>query len=215
MRMTNLAVRPQSTTPLAPSSCWRRHACALPSDAQAVITPGQPAVTTAGRAETMGWMLTFAPRTPSAPEPLMGWNGGTDTVQQVRMRFPSAEAAMRYCERQGIAYELLGVGAGPVAAERYSPANDAAALDERRRLSPAAVYSSPEAVLEDDSLSSQAKREVLQRWAWDEYLLELEAAEGPVGDHVSRLAEVRAALTRLDGAPAEADAYRWEPAAAA
>ena len=32
----------------------------------------------------------------------MGWTGGTDTLSQVELEFPSAEAAVRYAKRQGL-----------------------------------------------------------------------------------------------------------------
>ncbi|WP_238258064.1 hypothetical protein [Methylobacterium gnaphalii] len=44
---------------------------------------------------------------------------------------------------------------------------------------------------------SGCKREILRRWAWDEYLKELAAAEGMSEGEPSRLDEVKAALLRL------------------
>ena len=43
-------------------------------------------------------------------------------------------------------------------------------------------------------LTIDCKREILQRWAWDEYLLDLANAEGMPEGEPSRLDEVKAAL---------------------
>lgn len=210
----------------------RRHASALPSDAVAVIRPNEPSAMSSGRASARGWTLSFRPRSAAAVEPLMGWTETSDTLQQVRLSFPTAEAAIRYCRRQGLPFEVqggageaaYGAGQGAVRAPRAS-ANDRGSrrtepereLAEQLYLAPDAVYQTPEAVLDDPSLSREQKRDLLRRWAWDEYLLEVEAGEAPVSEHVSRLAEVRAALARLDAADAgeRADIYRWEPPMAA
>lgn len=36
----------------------------------------------------------------------MGWTGSTDTLTQVRLRFPTREAAIGYAERQGLPYKV-------------------------------------------------------------------------------------------------------------
>jgi len=52
------------------------------------------------------WLLEFAPAEPYFSDSLMGWNGMTDMAQEIKLKFPSKEAAVTYAERQGIAYEL-------------------------------------------------------------------------------------------------------------
>ncbi len=210
----------------------RRHASALPDDAVAVIRPNEPSAMSSGRAAAKGWTLSFKPRSAPRIEPLMGWTETTDTLQQVRLPFPTAEAAIRYCQRQGLAFEVQGgAGAAPYGEARGAvrpirPDNEnhpqppaermSAAEADRLYLRPDAVYVSPDAVLADETLTPDQKRAVLRSWEWDEYLLEVEAGEAPVREHVSRLAEVRSALARLDAHDdAEADCYRWEPQVAA
>lgn len=39
----------------------------------------------------------------------MGWTGGTDTLSQVELDFPSAEAAIAYAKRQGINFVVQGL----------------------------------------------------------------------------------------------------------
>ena len=55
-----------------------------------------------GQAKTRNWVLEFAPEAPKRIDPLMGWTGSGDMRGQVRMTFPSLEAAIDYAERHGI-----------------------------------------------------------------------------------------------------------------
>jgi hypothetical protein len=49
------------------------------------------------------WVLEFERRSPSLPDPLMGWSSSADTLAQVRLEFPSREAAIVYAHQNGIA----------------------------------------------------------------------------------------------------------------
>lgn len=60
-----------------------------------------------GRANTDCWVLEFEPAEAKRPDPLMGWAGSGDTREQVKLRFPSADAARAYAEKQDIAYNLI------------------------------------------------------------------------------------------------------------
>ena len=55
-----------------------------------------------GRAHTHRWMLEFEPAEAKRADPLMGWAGSGDTREQVKLGFPTAEAAQAYAARQGI-----------------------------------------------------------------------------------------------------------------
>ena len=59
-----------------------------------------------GLAKTKDWALDFEQEEPRTVEPLMGWTSSGDMRQQVQLRFPSKEAAIAYCERHGIAYQV-------------------------------------------------------------------------------------------------------------
>ena len=69
-----------------------------------------------GTAKTREWVLDYEPEKPREIEPLMGWTSSGDMRSQVRLRFDSAEEAVAYCERHGIAYQLFE--AKPAAARR-------------------------------------------------------------------------------------------------
>ncbi len=60
-----------------------------------------------GAAKTKEWLLDFEPEQPREIEPLMGWTSSADMRQQVRLRFDTAEEAVAYCERHGIAYQVF------------------------------------------------------------------------------------------------------------
>lgn len=53
------------------------------------------------------WILEFTPETPLFVENLMGWVGSPDTIRQIRLGFPTREAAEAYARREGIAYALV------------------------------------------------------------------------------------------------------------
>ena len=60
-----------------------------------------------GAAKTKEWVLDYEPEQPRLIEPLMGWTSSGDMRQQVQLRFDTAEEAIAYCERHGIAYQLF------------------------------------------------------------------------------------------------------------
>ena len=59
-----------------------------------------------GKARTSQWVLEFDPAEAKRPDPLMGWAGSGDTRQQLRLTFPSMEAAKAYAEREYISYHV-------------------------------------------------------------------------------------------------------------
>jgi hypothetical protein len=65
---------------------------------------------------------------------------------------------------------------------------------DRALLSPAFAFGSPHDVVRHPLLTIDCKREILQRWAWDEYLLDLASTEGMPEGEPSRLDSVKAAL---------------------
>ena len=68
--------------------------------------------TQSGKANAGRWLLEFERQQPLRPDPLTGWNGSGDTNPQVRMHFPTSEAAIAYCDKLGLKYHI--VPAAPV-----------------------------------------------------------------------------------------------------
>jgi hypothetical protein len=60
-----------------------------------------------GKARTDVWQLEFEPAEAKSPDPLTGWAGSGDVREQVRLSFPTQEAAIAYCEAQGHDYAIV------------------------------------------------------------------------------------------------------------
>jgi hypothetical protein len=69
---------------------------------------------------------------------------------------------------------------------------------DRALVTPASVFASPLDVVRHPRLTIDCKREILWRWAWDEYLLDLALADGMPEGEPPRLPEVKAALRLLN-----------------
>ncbi len=60
-----------------------------------------------GRARTKSWVLEFEPASPRKPDPLMGWSSSSDMRQQIELEFDTAEEAVAYAGKHGIAYQVF------------------------------------------------------------------------------------------------------------
>jgi hypothetical protein len=60
-----------------------------------------------GRAGTDQWVLEYEPSEAKRPDPLTGWAGSGDTRGQVRLSFPSLEAARAYAARNGLVAHVV------------------------------------------------------------------------------------------------------------
>jgi len=69
---------------------------------------------------------------------------------------------------------------------------------DRAFVNPASVFGSPHDVVRHPLLTIDCKREILGRWVWDEYLVDLADAEGMPAGEFSRLDEVKAALRLIN-----------------
>ena len=63
-----------------------------------------------GRARTDCWMLEYEPTEAKRPDPLTGWAGSGDTRGQVKLTFPTLDAAKAYADREGLTAHVV---AGP------------------------------------------------------------------------------------------------------
>ena len=71
-----------------------------------------------GRAKAQDWVLEYELTSSRKPESLMGWTSSGDTLNQVRLTFDSAEAAVGFAEKKGWAYTVQ-----PSHERRVSPRN--------------------------------------------------------------------------------------------
>ena len=60
-----------------------------------------------GKFRTDRWQLEFEPSEPKRPDPLTGWAGSGDTRDQIRLLFPTLEAAIAYCAREGLDHVVV------------------------------------------------------------------------------------------------------------
>ena len=73
-----------------------------------------------GKARTDMWQLEFEPAEAKKPDPLTGWAGSGDVRDQLRLGFPSQEAAVAHCERQGWDYVVVPAPAKTLKLQAYS-----------------------------------------------------------------------------------------------
>ena len=59
-----------------------------------------------GRANTACWVLEYELETPRRPDQLMGWTSADDTLNQVRMKFESREAAVAFAETNNMEFTV-------------------------------------------------------------------------------------------------------------
>ncbi len=59
-----------------------------------------------GRAKTKSWKLEYEPQNASFVEPLMGWIGQIDTLQQIDLWFETKEQAVNYAHENQLTYYI-------------------------------------------------------------------------------------------------------------
>lgn len=63
--------------------------------------------TSSGKGRLDTWFLEFERSEGDRPDPLTGWAGSGDTQTQVRLSFPTLDAAKAYAERESIATHVV------------------------------------------------------------------------------------------------------------
>ncbi|MCV6585583.1 MAG: ETC complex I subunit [Marinibacterium sp.] len=71
-----------------------------------IYRPAKTAMSS-GMAKTQDWVLDFAPASARDVDPLMGWTSSSDMQSQVRLRFSTKEAAVRYANDHGIDAQVI------------------------------------------------------------------------------------------------------------
>lgn len=57
-------------------------------------------------AKKLSWFLECELTSKRSPEPLMGWTQSDDTLNQIKLKFPTKEAAIAHAEREGWDYTV-------------------------------------------------------------------------------------------------------------
>ena len=60
-----------------------------------------------GKAASKRWRLEFVPESRKTIEPLMGWTGSRDMMEEVVLEFTSRDEAVAYAERCKLTYEVV------------------------------------------------------------------------------------------------------------
>ena len=84
-----------------------------------IYQPATPA-TQSGRFKSRLWVVEHEPHTRQEPDRLIGWIGSDDTDNQVRLQFPTREAAIGYCEKHGFRYTVSEPHARVVRPKSYA-----------------------------------------------------------------------------------------------
>jgi hypothetical protein len=71
------------------------------------ILQAERKTTQSGKAAGAPWTLEFERKEGHRPDPLTGWNGSGDTKTQIRLGFPTKDAAIAYCNKHGLAYHVV------------------------------------------------------------------------------------------------------------
>ncbi|MFX0546961.1 ETC complex I subunit [Roseovarius sp. S1116L3] len=66
-----------------------------------IYRPARTAMSS-GTAKTRKWVLEYVADTAREVDPLMGWTSSNDTQAQVRLTFPTKDAALEYAQEHGI-----------------------------------------------------------------------------------------------------------------
>ena len=122
----NIELKPRTTPFSIPASAsandnFERGREPSPRPRALIYKPAKSAMTS-GRAATKQWLLEFEPQSPLFIEPLMGWTSSTDPMSQVRLTFPTREAAVAFAKRHGLDYEVR---------EPATPVTTGASVDQR------------------------------------------------------------------------------------
>ena len=59
-----------------------------------------------GRGKQKKWILEFDTKD-TKTNPLMGWESGTDTLEEVLLKFSSKEKAIEYAKKNSISYKII------------------------------------------------------------------------------------------------------------
>lgn len=62
--------------------------------------------TQSGQKGTRKWVLVYMPVKPQHPDTLIGWVGGGQTTDQIRLKFDKRQQAVAYAEARGLDYEV-------------------------------------------------------------------------------------------------------------
>ena len=73
-----------------------------------------------GRSKFNKWVLKFNNNRNQKKDSLMGWNGGSNTISQVELKFDTKEDAVNYAKRNDLEYVVLESSERKVITKSYA-----------------------------------------------------------------------------------------------
>ena len=73
-----------------------------------------------GRSKFNKWVLKFNNNRNQKKDSFMGWNGGSNTISQVELKFDTKEDAVNYAKRNDIEYVVLESSERKVITKSYA-----------------------------------------------------------------------------------------------
>ena len=73
-----------------------------------------------GRSKFNKWVLKFNNNRNQKKDSIMGWNGGSNTISQVELKFDTKEDAVNYAKRNDIEYVVLESSERKVITKSYA-----------------------------------------------------------------------------------------------
>jgi hypothetical protein len=73
-----------------------------------------------GKARVGQWVFQHEWREPRRADPLTGWSGSGDTPSQIRLTFPTLDAARAYADKHGIEYHVVPAGERTLKLQTYA-----------------------------------------------------------------------------------------------
>ncbi len=83
-----------------------------------ILKPAKTAMQS-GTGNTREWVLESEPA-PKILDPLMGWTGSRNTMEQIRLWFPTLEEAKAHAERNGWQYTVEMPNTRPLRPKAYA-----------------------------------------------------------------------------------------------
>lgn len=86
----------------------------------AIIYKPSKTATQSGKSNTKLWLLEYDVLDTRFINPLMNWDGNTDTQQQVKLKFEKKEEAIEYAKRENIEYYVIDPKVKKISIQSYS-----------------------------------------------------------------------------------------------
>ena len=71
-----------------------------------IYRPAKTAMQSGPAGNAKAWVLEYEPQAPKLPDSLMGWSGSNDMVQQISLKFHTADEAVAYAKRHNLDYQV-------------------------------------------------------------------------------------------------------------